>query len=98
MGRSCCGAAPGATGGSDVWVAAPDGSDARQVTDLAATGGGADQPAFTPDGQAILFVWSEPGAPGRVGRVNVDGSDLGSAIGDLTLDASHPRLRPAPAR
>ena len=55
---------PGATGGSDVWVAAPDGSDARQVTDLAATGGGADQPAFTPDGQAIVFVWSEPGRAG----------------------------------
>jgi Tol biopolymer transport system component len=87
---------PGPDGGSDVWVAKPDGSDARRVSDLAATGGGADQPAFTPDSQAIIFVWSEPGQPGRIGRIGVDGTGLASAVGDLTVDAMHPRVRPTP--
>ena len=88
---------PGASGGSDVWVAAPDGSDAKAVTDLAATGGGADQPAFTPDGQGVVFVWSEPATPGRIGQVGIDGSGLTSAIGDRNIDAMHPRWRPLAA-
>ena len=87
---------PGAGGGSDVWVAAPDGSDARQVTDLAAARGGADQPAFTPDGKEIVFVWSAPATPGRIGQVGIDGSDLRSAIGERNIDAMHPRWRPLP--
>jgi Tol biopolymer transport system component len=85
---------PGAEGGSDVWVGAPDGSGARRVTDLASSGDGADQPAFAPDGRSIVFVWSEAGGSTRIGQVDVDGSGLRSATGDVEIDGMHPRLRP----
>jgi TolB protein len=93
-------AAGGEPGGalSDIWVVAPDGTGMRQVTHLAAEGGTAVQPAFTPDGSRILFK----GSGGDVGRqdviasIAIDGSDLGPATGEDYIGGWHPRMRPTP--
>lgn len=83
---------------SDIWVIAPDGTGMRQVTHLAADGGSAVHPAFTPDGSRILFK----GSGGEIGRqdviasVAIDGSDLGPATGEEYLGGWHPRMRPTP--
>jgi Tol biopolymer transport system component len=81
--------------GADLWRIAPDGSDALRLTDLAATGGFAEQPAFLPDGGGVLFAWTA-GEDGRrrIGRVEVDGGQAVNATGDLELDGAHPRARP----
>ena len=44
---------------SDLWTVRPDGSELTQVTDVAAAGGAAVQPTFTPDGQRIIFMLTE---------------------------------------
>lgn len=81
----------------DLHGIAPDGSSERRITDLAASGGSAIQPAFTPDGQRILFVLTRSGRQETVmAVVGVDGSDLGPIGGSDFRDGFHPRLRPTP--
>lgn len=82
---------------SDLWTVAPDGTDPFQVTDLAASGGTAIHPTFTPDGEQILFVRDDPAA-GRMGviaAVRPDGTGLGPAT-PSSVTGTHPRLRPTP--
>jgi Tol biopolymer transport system component len=82
---------------SDLWTVRPDGSDPTRVTDVAAAGGSAIHPTFTPDGERILFVLDDPAA-GRmavIATVHLDGSDLGPATA-TSVTGTHPRLRPTP--
>ena len=83
---------------SDLWVVRPDGTGLTQVTDLAAAGGMAIQPTFTPDGERIVFVMDdfEKAAFGIIGEVRVDGSGLGPATTGPAVTGIHPRLRPTP--
>jgi hypothetical protein len=73
----------------------PNGTDARRVTDLASKGEDAGQPAFSPDGKSIVFVWTRLGRD-IIGRVGIDGTGLASATGELEVGGMHPRLRPTP--
>lgn len=82
---------------SDLWTVRPAGPGPVRVTDLAAAGGTAIHPTFTPDGSRILFVLDDPAA-GRLGviaTVRLDGKDLGPATPTSTTGV-HPRLRPTP--
>ncbi|MEJ2600523.1 MAG: hypothetical protein P8Z00_19465 [Anaerolineales bacterium] len=65
------------SGTTQIWIANMDGSDLRQITDIA---DGACQPAWSPDGQRLVFISpcesnheSYPGAGLFV--INVDGSE-----------------------
>ena len=82
---------------SDLWTVRPNGPGPVRVTDLAAAGGTAIHPTFTPDGSRILFVLDDPAA-GRqdvIAAVRLDGTDLRQATPTSTT-AVHPRLRPTP--
>jgi Tol biopolymer transport system component len=60
----------------DVWVAAADGSNPRQVTHL---GGASFAPYFFPSGQRIIFASNHHSESGRefdIWAINVDGTDL----------------------
>lgn len=83
---------------SDLWVVGPDGSGLARVTDLAAAGGTAIQPTFTPDGERILFVMEdfENAVFGVLGAVQPDGSEIGPAATGPAVTGIHPRLRPTP--
>ena len=83
---------------SDVWVVSPDGTGPRRVTDVAASGGTAVQPTFTPDGASIIFKLTDArvGASDAIATVAVDGGDSQSATGSDYLYGWHPRLRPIP--
>ena len=63
---------------SDIWVVIPDGTGLRQVTDVAATGGSAVQPTFTPDGTRIMFKLNDAqvGASDAAATIAIDGTDL----------------------
>jgi Tol biopolymer transport system component len=81
----------------DLHGIAPDGGGERRITDLAATGGSAIQPAFAPDGERIVFVLTRSGQEESVvALVDVDGSDLRPATPAGYRDGYHPRLRPTP--
>lgn len=80
--------------GADLWWMAPDGSDARRLTDLADAGGFAEQPALLPDGSGVLFAWTSEDGRRRIGRVDLDGGDVVNATGELEIDGAHPRARP----
>lgn len=81
----------------DLHGIAPDGSGERQITDLAANGGSAIQPAFAPDGERIVFVLSRSGQEESVvALVDVDGSNVRPATPAGYRDGYHPRLRPTP--
>jgi Tol biopolymer transport system component len=82
---------------SDLWTVRPDGSGLARVTDVAAGGGTAIHPSFTPDGAQVLFVLDDPAA-GRMGviaAVRPDGTGLGPAT-PSSVTGTHPRLRPTP--
>jgi Tol biopolymer transport system component len=82
---------------SDLWTVRSDGSDLARLTDVAAAGGTAIHPAFTPDGERILFVLDDPAA-GRmsvIAAVRPDGTGLGPAT-PTSATGTHPRLRPTP--
>jgi len=81
----------------DLHVIAPDGTDERRLTDLASTGASAVQPAYTPDGAAVLFVLSRPGGGESVmALVDLDGSNVRPATPNGYQDGFHPRMRPVP--
>jgi len=81
---------------SDIWVVNPDGSNPRQVTDVAASGGTAVQPTFTPDGRSIVFKLSDTrvGASDAIATVLIAGGDPQPATASGYLYGWHPRLRP----
>jgi Tol biopolymer transport system component len=83
---------------SDLWVVRPDGTGLAQVTDLAAAGGTAIHPTFTPDGERIVFVMDdfETALFGIIGEVRIDGGGLGAATTGPVVTGIHPRLRPTP--
>ena len=63
---------------------------------VVAVGGSAAEPTFTPDSAHIVFVAQmEPGGNGVLAAVDLDGSNLKSAIGDEYHQGRHPRFRPA---
>ena len=60
----------------EIWVANPDGSEARQVTQL---GGANFAPYFYPDGSRIIFSSNHDNESGRefnIWAINVDGTGL----------------------
>jgi Tol biopolymer transport system component len=81
----------------DLHLIEPAGSGERRLTDLAATGASAIQPAFAPDGDRILFLLSRPGREETVmALVDRDGSNVRPATPNGYQDGYHPRLRPIP--
>jgi dipeptidyl aminopeptidase/acylaminoacyl peptidase len=91
--------AGGEAGGqlSDIWVVRPDGTDARRVTNVAASGGSAVQPTFSPDGVWIVFKLTDArvGATDAIAMVAVAGGDLQPATSSGYMYGWHPRLRPS---
>lgn len=82
---------------ADLVAIRPDGSGRRSVTDIAKDGAAAVQPAFTVDGQRLLFILTRSGKQETVmAVVGVDGSNLGPIGGSDYRDGYHPRLRPVP--
>ncbi len=80
----------------DLFTIHPDGSGLTRLTTFVADGGSAAEPTFTPDSAHIVFVAQmEPGGDGVLAAVDLDGSNLKSAIGDEYHQGRHPRFRPA---
>lgn len=79
-----------ATGGSDLYVAAIDGSAARRVTESPLVG--VDRVAWSPDGRTIAVDHNVDGSA-RISLVAVDGSGV-RLLDTLGLDASSPDWRP----
>ena len=65
---------------SDIWVVHPDGTKPQRVTDVAATGGSAVQPTFTPDGARIMFKLTDDrvGASDAIATIPVGGGSTGT--------------------
>ncbi len=81
----------------DLFTIHPDGSGSTQVTYLAADGGGAVQPSFTPDGRHIIFIAQQgPGGAYVMATVRSDGGGLGPATSSGYRSGAHPRMRPNP--
>ena len=81
---------------SDLWTVLSDGSGLTQVTDVAASGGAAVHPTFTPDGQRIMFRLTDTasGDSEVMATVALDGTDLRPATSSGPMFGWHPRLRP----
>jgi Tol biopolymer transport system component len=81
---------------SDLWLVAPDGTGLRRVTDVAAAGGAAVHPTFTPDGSHLMFKLSDMASGVRdvIATIALDGTDLRSGAGAFWRGGWHPRLRP----
>jgi Tol biopolymer transport system component len=74
-----------------------DGTEPRQITDVARSGGSAVQPTFTPDGTRVIFKLSGvPGYYDAMATVAIDGTDLASATTNGPMGGWHPRVRPTP--
>lgn len=81
----------------DLHGIAPNGTGERRITDLAANGESAIQPAFAPEGDRILFLLTRSGRQETVmALVDLDGSDVRPATAAGYQDGYHPRLRPIP--
>jgi Tol biopolymer transport system component len=78
----------------DLFTIHPDGSGMTQVTQLAADGGSAIQPTFTPDGARVVFVADLGTGQGGLAQVDLDGANLGPATADGYRAGNHPRIRP----
>jgi Tol biopolymer transport system component len=82
---------------ADLILVTPDGATFRSVTTFAVQGGAATQPAFTPDGERIIYILTRAGKQETVmAVVDLDGSNAGPATGTTYMDGFHPRLRPTP--
>jgi TolB protein len=71
----------------ELWVAKPDGSDARQVTRL---GGANFAPSFHPDGKRIIFASNRADPQGRnfdLYLINLDGTELERVTTSAEFDA-----------
>jgi Tol biopolymer transport system component len=81
----------------DLHGIAPDGTGERRITDLAANGESAIQPAFAPEGDRIVFLLTRSGRQETVmALVDRDGSNVRPATPAGYQDGYHPRLRPTP--
>jgi Tol biopolymer transport system component len=83
---------------SDLWTVRSDGSGLTRLTDVAASGGTAIHPAFTPDGERVLFVLMDAasGAFDAMATIGLDGTGLAPATSSGYTPGTHPRLRPTP--
>lgn len=87
----------GFDGVADLYTIRPDGTRMTAVTSLAAKGGRAFQPTFTPDGDRIIFVREAVlGGDFSMASVLIDGTGLGPATSSGYIAGYHPRLRPSP--
>lgn len=83
---------------SDLWTIRADGTGLTRLTDVAASGGTAIHPAFTPDGSRVLFVLTDAsaGAFDAMATIGLDGTGLAPATTPGWTPGTHPRLRPTP--
>jgi Tol biopolymer transport system component len=82
---------------SNLYTIHPDGTGQRQLTQYGAADTRATQPSWTPDGRRILFTLVRQSSgqydnPRRAAFIDADGTRLT----ELGIDATHPRLQPAP--
>jgi Tol biopolymer transport system component len=85
------------TSKADLVTITPGGGAPRRITDVAAAGGSAFQPAYTSDGAQVVFLLTRPGRDESVmAIVDSEGTGLRSATSDDYRDGFHPRLRPTP--
>jgi Tol biopolymer transport system component/DNA-binding winged helix-turn-helix (wHTH) protein len=66
---------------STIWVVRPDGTGARQITELGKPEGGHGSPSWSPDGKHIVFVTSQFGDHG-LWAVGADGLGLVRMVPD----------------
>jgi Tol biopolymer transport system component len=76
----------------ELFTVRPDGSEVRQLTDLAVEGGSATEPTFDLDGATVVFVDGSTGALRRVDLIT------GAITNPFTTDTfgTHPSPRPRP--
>ena len=80
----------------DLFTIHPDGSGRTRITHLAADGGSAAEPTFTPDSARIVFAAQlEAGGDVVLAAVDLDGSNMEPATSDGYHHGRHPRVRPA---
>jgi Tol biopolymer transport system component len=80
----------------DLFWIGPTGGEPTRITSLAGAGGFAAEPAWLTDGSGLLFsghLAAGSGSPELL-TVAVDGSGVGSAVGEDTLLGRHPRAQP----
>jgi Tol biopolymer transport system component len=80
----------------DLFWIRPGGGTPTRITSVSDDGGFAAEPSWLPDGSGVFFsghLVAGPGSPELL-RVNVDGTGLGSALGDSTIYGRHPRIQP----
>ena len=83
----------GRSGGTqNIFTVRPDGSDVRQLTFLTAGQGAASWPAWSPDGQSIVFERADINGPNRMFVMNADGSGQRLLFND---DAGYDDFRPS---
>jgi Tol biopolymer transport system component len=78
----------------DLFTIHPDGSEMTQVTQLAADGGSAIHPTFTPDSARVVFVADLGTGDGGLAQLDLNGANLGPATSDGYRSGNHPRIRP----
>ena len=80
---------------SDLFLMRARGGAPRRLTNLVDVGGDAADPTFTPDGGTIVF--SGRRSPADVDplllQVDLDGTGLALATGDVEVAGEHPRVR-----
>jgi Tol biopolymer transport system component len=71
----------------------PDGSNVRRLTRQVDGGGEAKQPAFTSDGQVVVFV-NRTGADGTAGlaQIPTDGGEITPVGSDEFRPGLHPAM------
>lgn len=80
---------------TDLFLTAPDGTNTRRLTTLAASGGEGAEPTFSPDGSVVVFVASLDGLEGVLAQVPVTGGEITPAGNDSFRRGNHPDLTPA---